>query len=64
MPHSPWDVALWWMVLSLINAGLAQGRERSGLNWFLVSLLLGPLATVLIVTRGGRPSARTGPDEL
>lgn len=37
-----------WGTLSLINAGLAQGKGRSGL-WWLVSLLLGPLATLLIV---------------
>ncbi len=38
-----------WGTLALINAGLAQGKKRSGLIWFLVSLLLGPLATLLIV---------------
>jgi hypothetical protein len=38
-----------WGTLSLINAGLAQGKNRSGLNWFLLSLLLGPIATFLIV---------------
>jgi len=35
--------------LALINAGLAQGKNRSGLNWFLISLLLGPVATFLLV---------------
>ena len=38
-----------WGTLSLINAGLAQGKGRSGLAWFLISLLLGPIATFLIV---------------
>jgi hypothetical protein len=38
-----------WGTLALINAGLAQGKGRSGGNWFLVSLLLGPLATLAIV---------------
>ncbi len=38
-----------WGTLSLVNAGLAQGKGRSGLNWFLVSLLLGPIATFLLV---------------
>jgi hypothetical protein len=38
-----------WFTLSLVNAGLAQSKQRSGLNWWLVSLLLGPLATLLIV---------------
>ncbi len=38
-----------WGALALINAGLAQGKNRSGLNWFLISLLLGPVATFLLV---------------
>jgi hypothetical protein len=38
-----------WGTLSLINAGLAQSKGRSGLIWWLVSLLLGPVATLLIV---------------
>lgn len=38
-----------WFSLSLINAGLAQGKNRSGLNWFFLSLLLGPIATFMLV---------------
>ena len=38
-----------WGTLSLINAGIAQGKNRSGLNWFLLSLFLGPLATLILV---------------
>lgn len=38
-----------WGTLALINAGLAQGKNRSGLHWFLISLLIGPLATLFIV---------------
>jgi hypothetical protein len=38
-----------WGTLALINAGLAQGKRRSGLLWFLLSLVLGPIATLLIV---------------
>jgi hypothetical protein len=38
-----------WLTLSLINAGLAQGKGRSGLGWWLLSLLIGPVATLLIV---------------
>jgi hypothetical protein len=38
-----------WGTLALVNAGLAQGKGRSGLNWFLLSLLLGPVATFLLV---------------
>lgn len=39
-----------WGTLALINAGLAQAKNRSGLNWFLASLFLGPIATLIIVT--------------
>ena len=38
-----------WGTLSLINAGLAQAKGRSGLVWWIVSLVLGPVATLLIV---------------
>ncbi len=44
-----------WGTLALINAGLAQGKGRSGLAWFFVSLLLGPIATFLIVVFGRKP---------
>ena len=43
------EYAVGWFTLSLINAGLAQAKGRGGLNWWLLSLLLGPLATFLIV---------------
>ncbi len=38
-----------WGTVALINAGLAQGKGRRGMAWFLISLLLGPIATLLIV---------------
>ena len=42
-----------WGTLSLINAGLAQSKNRSGLLWWVFSLLLGPVATFLIVVLPG-----------
>jgi hypothetical protein len=44
---APWFVG--WGTLALINAGLAQGKNRSGLLWFLLSLVLGPVATLVLV---------------
>ncbi|AIF46278.1 hypothetical protein [Dyella japonica] len=44
---APWFVG--WGTLALINAGLAQGKNRSGLLWFLLSLVFGPLATLVLV---------------
>ena len=43
------DYAVGWFTLAIINAGLAQAKNRSGLNWFLVSVFLGPLATFILV---------------
>jgi hypothetical protein len=48
--RSEWAVG--WFTLALINAGIAQGKNHSGSNWFLASLLLGPVATFLIVILG------------
>jgi hypothetical protein len=44
-----------WGTLSLINAGLAQAKGRSGLVWWLLSLFIGPLATFLIVVLPSEP---------
>ncbi len=38
-----------WGTLSLINAGLAQAKGRSGFAWWLISLVAGPVATFFIV---------------
>jgi hypothetical protein len=43
------NVFVGWGTLSLINAGLAQSKNRSGLIWCLLSLVLGTFATFLIV---------------
>ena len=43
------DYFVGWGTLALINAGIAQGKNRSGLNWFLLSLLMGPVATLSLV---------------
>jgi hypothetical protein len=41
--------AIGWGTLSLINAGLAQSKNHSGLRWWVASLFFGPLATFIIV---------------
>lgn len=52
--HTSYYAVGWW-TLALINAGLAQSKKRSGLNWFLLSLLLGPIATFLLVAVFDKP---------
>ena len=46
---SPAEFVVGWGTLALINAGLAQGKSRSGLGWFVASLFLGRLATLILV---------------
>ena len=58
--NSPQGFAVGWGTLALINAGLAQGKNRSGLAWFLLSLLLGPIATFVLVTFCERLPPPTG----
>lgn len=50
-------VSTFWFTLAIINAGLAEQKGRSRLVWFLGSLFIGPLATLLIVVM-----ARPDPD--
>ncbi len=47
--QQPAQYAIGWGTLALINAGLAQAKNRSGLAWFCISLFIGPTATFLIV---------------
>ncbi len=50
-----------WFALALVNAGLAEQKNRSRLNWFLVSIFLGPIATLLIVV--WKPAPARSDDE-
>ncbi len=62
-----------WGTLALINAGLAPGKNRSGLHWFLLSLLMGPVATFILVAlcenlpgpgaKADRPVAQANPGQ-
>ena len=45
-----------WGTLMLINANIAQCKNRSGLGWFFISLFIGPLATLLLAIMG-KPSS-------
>lgn len=45
-----------WGTLALLNAILAQSKGRSAVGWFLLSLLLGPLATLLLLLASRRPA--------
>lgn len=50
MNNQPWLAG--WGTLALINAALARALHRSGLGWFLGSLLLGPIVTLILALLG------------
>lgn len=41
--------AVGWGTLALLNAGLAQSKGKGGLLWGIISLVLGPIATLILV---------------
>lgn len=43
------QVGFGWGTLSLIIAGIAQGKNRSGLAWWLLGLFFGPLALLVLL---------------
>ena len=47
--HHKSQYGMSWGTLALINAGLAQGKNRRGLSCFLLSLPFGPMATLVLV---------------
>jgi hypothetical protein len=60
------STGLFWFTLSLLNAGLAQSKQRPGFRWWLISLLIGPFATPLLVAwppgdHTGSPGDFAGP---
>ncbi len=56
MLETPEVFSVGWGTLALINAALAQvknhlvhAQDSGGLFWFILSLFIGPLATICIV---------------
>ena len=41
--------AVGWATLAMLGAGIAQGKNRSGLAWFLITALFGPLGIFFLV---------------
>jgi len=38
-----------WFTLAMIIAGIAQGKNRRGIVWFLLGLLLGPITLAVLL---------------
>lgn len=48
-----WDtstVGALWLTVAILSGGYARTRNRSAWTWFLLTLLLGPIAAFLLVT--------------
>ncbi|QHC61885.1 hypothetical protein GSU69_03695 [Rathayibacter festucae] len=50
-----------WFALAIVTAGLAEQKGRSRWRWFVLGLLLGPIATALVVL-WARPEAGVATD--
>ena len=47
--------AVGWGTLALLIAGVAQGKGRGGLNWFLLGFLGGPIALFFLLLADRKP---------
>ena len=43
-----------WLLLAMLTAAIAWGKGRSGLGWFCLAVLLGPVALLSAVVRRSR----------
>ncbi len=53
------EIVVGWGTLALIVAGIAQGKNRSGLSWFLGGLVFGPVALFFLLLCDNLPPAKT-----
>ena len=47
---TPMYLSLVWITVAILAGGFARTRNRSAWVWFLLTLVLGPIATLLLVT--------------
>lgn len=43
------EIIVGWGTLAMIIAGIAQGKNHSGLVWFILGLIFGPLALFVLL---------------
>lgn len=60
MNSMPQAIGWIWPALAIVTAGLAEQKGRSRWQWFLLGLLLGPLATALVVIWSGPKESASG----
>jgi len=47
---TPMYLALMWISVAILAGGYARTRNRSAWTWFLLTVIAGPLALLLLVT--------------
>ncbi|WP_166541984.1 hypothetical protein [Paenibacillus lutrae] len=45
-----WYKLILWITLAFINIGFAEIKNMNKTFWFIISLIIGPIATIAIVT--------------
>lgn len=50
-----------WLSVAMLAGGFARTRNRSAWTWFVLTLLFGPLAVLLLVTWPARSPGRPHP---
>ncbi|TFW00192.1 hypothetical protein E4M00_03120 [Leifsonia flava] len=53
-----------WVLLAVINANIAASNRRSPIARFLLSLAIGPIATVILLLRPAPPLEAKSPAQL
>ena len=43
------ELFLFWLILSIVAGAYANSKNRSGFGWFLLSILLSPIITLIIL---------------
>lgn len=51
-------VSAMWLTVAILAGGFARTRNRSAWAWFLLTLLLGPIAAFLLVVWPALPRAQ------
>jgi hypothetical protein len=46
-----------WVSVALLTGGFAHLRGRSSIGWFLLALIFGPIAVLVLVLLQPRPAA-------
>jgi len=57
-----WDasaIGVVWLTVAILAGGYARTRNRSAWTWFLLTLVLGPIAAFLLVTWPARERSTT-----